>query len=161
MYIKKTPKSCCFFGHRKIAVTPALTQKLKDAVEMLIREKAVTQFYFGSNSAFDDLCHKVVTELKETYPRIRRIYVRSSFPNMDEGYRVYLSGLYEDTYFPPQIWHAGKASYLERNREMIDRSCVCLVYYDENYMPPRSGTKLAYDYAERKGCEIINLFTKE
>ena len=79
--------------------------------------------------------------------------------------------MYEDTYFPEKIRGSGKASYVERNREMIDKSNFCVVYYDENYLPPRrknsrrdltdyqpkSGTKLAYDYAEKKGLKIINL----
>ena len=62
--------------------------------------------------------------------------------------------------------------YVERNREMINKSKFCIVYYDENYAPPRrrksrydlfdyqpkSGTKLAYDYAVKKEKEIINVF---
>ena len=54
---------------------------------------------------------------------------------------------------------------------MINQSDVCVVYYDENYAPPRrrnsrrdladyqpkSGTKIAYDYAVRKGKTIINV----
>ena len=56
---------------------------------------------------------------------------------------------------------AGKAVYIERNCEMIDNSRFCVVYYDENYIPSRknkkSGTKIAYDYAVKKGKEIINV----
>ena len=54
---------------------------------------------------------------------------------------------------------------------MIDKSNVCIFYYDENYLPPRrrnakrdiadyqskSGTKIAYDYAKTKNKKIINL----
>lgn len=53
---------------------------------------------------------------------------------------------------------------MERNADMIDKSDVCIFYYDENYLPPRrknakraiadyqpkSGTKIAYDYAQTK-----------
>lgn len=67
--------------------------------------------------------------------------------------------------------NAGRASYVERNQEMINKSDYCIVYYDENYAPPRrknskrdlfdyqpkSGTKVAYDYAVKKGNEIINV----
>lgn len=80
--------------------------------------------------------------------------------------------VYEATYYPEQIENSGKASYVERNQEMINKSKYCVIYYDENYMSPRrrnsrrdlfdcqpkSGTKVAYDYAVRKKREIINLF---
>ena len=66
---------------------------------------------------------------------------------------------------------AGKASYVERNQEMINKSDYCIVYYDENYLPPRrknsrrdltdyqpkSGTAVAYDYAMKKNRVIINV----
>lgn len=92
--------------------------------------------------------------------------------NIDEDYTNYLLEMYEGTYFPEKIRKSGKASYVERNREMIDKSKFCVVYYDESYLPPRirnsrrgltdyqpkSGTKLAYDYAVKKELTIINVF---
>lgn len=57
--------------------------------------------------------------------------------------------------------NAGKAAYVERNCEMIDKSSFCVVYYNENYTPNRknskSGTKIAYDYAVKKHIQIINV----
>ena len=58
-------KACCFFGHRKIVETPELIERLTKEIEVLITEKEVSTFYFGSKSQFDDLCHKIVTKLKE------------------------------------------------------------------------------------------------
>jgi len=172
---EKRHKSCCFFGHRKIDETPELIEKLTKTTEKLITEKDVTYFYFGSKSEFNALCHKVVSDLKEKYPYIKRIYVRSAFPDVSDSYKVYLLEDFEETYFPEKIRGAGSASYVERNQEMINQSNFCVVYFDENYVPPRrknsnrdvvdyqprSGTKVAYDYAAKKKCEIINLFTKE
>lgn len=164
-------QSCCFFGHRKIAETAELTERLTQVVEELIIKKDVTDFYFGSKSDFNTLCLKIVTDLKGKYPHIRRVYVRSAYPDISENYEDYLLESYEETYYPEKIRGAGKASYVERNREMINKSNFCVVYYDENYEPsgrkgkrsltdskPKSGTKIAYDYAAKKKCEIINLF---
>ena len=67
--------------------------------------------------------------------------------------------------------NAGRASYVERNQEMINKSKFCVVYYDENYLPPRrkssrrdlfdyqpkSVTAVAYDYAMKKKKHIINI----
>ena len=165
-----TDKACCFFGHRKIDKTLELIERLTRESEALMTEKAVNIFYFGSKSKFDDLCHKTVTELKEKYPHIKRVYVRSAFQLIPDWYENSLLEHYEDTYFPEHIENAGKASYVERNQEMINKSDFCVVYYDENYAPPRrnsrrdltdyqpkSGTRLAYDYAVKKGKEIINV----
>ena len=164
--------AACFFGHRKIDKTPELIERLRKAIEVLITEKGVNVFYFGSKSEFDDLCHQVVTELKGKYPRIKRIYVRSAFQHIPDWYEDSLLEHYEETYFPERMEKAGKASYVERNQEMINKSDYCIVYYDENYLPPRrknsrrditdyqpkSGTAVAYDYAVKKKKEIINVY---
>ena len=166
-------KACCFFGHRKIDKTPELIDRLTKEIEVLITEKDVGIFYFGSKSQFDDLCHKVVTELKEKYQHIKRVYVRSAYQHIPDWYEDSLLQHYEDTYFPEHIEKAGRASYVERNQEMINKSDFCVVYYDENYAPPRrrnsrrdltdyqpkSGTKVALDYAIKNGICINNVFS--
>ncbi len=163
--------TCCFFGHRKIIVTDELISRLQKIVEELIIGKKVNTFLFGSKSDFNDLCLDVVTELKKKYPHIRRIYVRAEFPYIDESYTKYFLEKYEHTYYPQIIENSGKATYVERNYEMIDNSSYCIIYYDENYMPPRrmnskkdlfdyqpnSGTKIAYDYAVKKNKLILNI----
>ena len=67
---------------------------------------------------------------------------------------------------------AGKAAYVERNCEMIDRSSVCIIYYNTGYAPPcrknsrhdltdyqpKSGTKIAYDYARKKKVKVLNIY---
>lgn len=168
----KTKKhTCCFFGHRRIEISDELVNRIKEAVEDLITDKNVDTFLFGSKSRFDTLCVNVVTELKKKYPHISRIYVRAEFPYIDEDYAAYLLESYDYTYYPERMINAGRASYVERNYEMIDKSNYCIIYYDENYMPPRrknsrrdlfdyqpeSGTKLAHNYAVKKGLRIINL----
>lgn len=167
--------TCCFFGHRKIEVTDELINCLNEVVEDLIVERKVDTFLFGSKSQFDKLCLQVITEFKKKYSHIRRIYVRAEFPYIDEDYTAYLLKRYDHTYYPERMINAGKAAYVERNYEMIDNSRYCVIYYDENYKPPRrknsrrdlfdyqpnSGTKRAYDYAVKKGKSITNLCTNE
>ena len=167
-----TDKACCFFGHRKINETHELIERLTKEIEILIKEKEVSIFYFGSKSEFDDLCHKTVTELKEKFPHIKRVYVRSAFQHIPDWYEDSLLENYEGTYFPEHMEKAGRASYVERNQEMINQSQFCVVYYNENYLPPRrrnsrrdltdyqpkSGTGVAYAYAVQKKKEIINVF---
>lgn len=164
-------KVCCFIGHRKISTKLELTNKLSETIELLITKRNIDTFLFGCNSEFDDLCYEIVSEIKEKYPNIKRIYVRAKYPYIDELYNNYLLEQFEDTYYPQSVINSGKASYVKRNQEMIDKSDICIFYYDENYeLPqrkvsqnyvtsykPNSGTKIAYSYAMKKNKEVINL----
>ena len=170
-------KTACFFGHRKIDITDELKTTLYKEIECLIVDDKIETFLFGSKSEFDNICYKVVSDLKNKYPYIQRVYVRAEFEYIDgEGSRAYREGLmelYEHTYYPESVSGAGKAVYVKRNEYMVDNSSICVVYYDENYMPPRrkqsrrdltdyqpsSGTGVAYKYAEKKKRRIINLFS--
>ena len=151
--------TCCFFGHKKINETEELKSKLVEIIEKLIIEKQVDTFLFGSKSRFDSLCLELVTEIKEKHPHIKRIYVRAEYPYISKHYKNYLLGSYEDTYYPEKIMNAGRAAYVERNYEMIDKSYYCIVYYDEQNTPTtrKSGTKIALDYAIKKCKNIIVL----
>ena len=163
-------KTCCFIGHRKIEITDDLKQKLYDYIENLIVNEKVEIFLFGSISMFDDLCYDIVNKLKEKYPDIKRIYVRSSYEEIDDFYKKYLLESFEETCYPENCKGSGKLSYIKRNQAMIDRSDFCVFYYDKNYLPPqrkwakrnllpyqpKSGTALAYRYATQKKKFIKN-----
>ena len=154
--------TCCFFGHRTINETEKLKVKLYKTIESLVVNENVDTFLFGSKSRFDSLCLELVTKLKEKYPHIKRIYVRAEFPIISDEYKAYLLKNYEDTYYPENLIGAGKAVYVERNIEMINRSLFCIVYYDESNTPTtrKSGTKIALDYAIKckKKTFIFNQF---
>ena len=159
----------CFIGHKNIDKSEELICVLTEVVITLIR-KGVNTFLFGSMSEFNNLSWEVVTRLKIEYPYIKRIYVRSSYQDIDKDYEEYLLKFYEETYFPEKVENAGKYSYVERNFEMIDNAAYCVFYYNENYIPLKkqskcnlskkrnSGTKIAYQYAIRKKKTIINLY---
>ncbi len=165
-------KICCFIGHRKIKDTPELRQTLSQLLEKLIADDGFNTFLFGNMSEFYPLCHEVVTGLKEKYPHIKRIYVRSECPYINEEQRLSILKDYEDTYYskPPQFTE--KADYLDRNIHMIYRSLACVFYFNTNgkrksrkvirgdsaQSYPASGTKVAYDYAVKKEKRIINVF---
>lgn len=151
--------TCCFFGHRKINETEELKSKLVQIIEKLIVKNSVDTFLFGSKSRFNSLCLELVSELKEKYPHIKRVYVRAEYPYISEHYKNYLLESYENTYYPENILNSGRASYVERNYEMIDNSHYCIVYYDEQSAPTtrKSGTKIALDYAIKQCKKIIKI----
>ena len=94
--------TCCFFGHRDINITENLKFKLNEIIEKLITQNSVGTFLFGSKSKFDTLCLEVVSELKEKYPYIKRVYVRAEYQDINEKYEKYLLRNYEETYYPPK-----------------------------------------------------------
>ena len=140
-------------------------------MENLILNDNVDTFLIGSRSDFDKLCRQVVSELKEKYTHIKRIYVRAEYPDINETYENYLLENCEETYFPDRARNAGKAVYVERNYEMIDKFDICIVYFKDDYLPPKrktsnrdltdfqpkSGTAVAYAYAKRKQKIIVNV----
>ena len=158
---EKRSTTACFFGHRTIDEIEDLKRSLTAAIENLITAEGVDTFLFGSKSRFDSLCLELVTALKEKYPHLKRVYVRAEYPEITEEYKAYLLRSYEETYYPEKLRNAGRAAYVERNRELIDRSRFCIVYYSETHSPAtrKSGTKAALDYAVKKERRIL-LFPK-
>ena len=150
--------TACFFGHRTINETEELKLKLCKIIESLIVDENVDTFLFGSKSRFNSLCHETVSYMKKKYTHIKRVYVRAEYPEIDDDYKAYLLENYEETYYPKKILGSGRAVYIKRNFEMINNSRFCVIYYDELNAPTtrKSGTKIALDYAVKKGKQIIN-----
>lgn len=151
--------AACFLGHRTINETEELKSKLIEIIEKLIVDEHVNTFLFGSKSRFNSLCLELVTEMKEKYPHIKRVYVRAEYPNINEQYTDYLLEFYEDTYYPEHLIGSGRAVYVERNCEMINKSQYCIVYYDKSSAPTsrKSGTETALYYAMKKHKNIIRI----
>ena len=160
-------KACSFFGHRDTPQTEELKQKVRETVERLIVEEGVDTFLFGSRSQFDELCHIVVTELKEKYPHIQRIaylckhetacFVGAGMEMKQQikkltGREVYVPE-YEDIKKSDRVNSAGRACYIERNYWMIDSSNFVVIHF--NYQKQRtSGTIFAYEYSMRSNAVV-------
>lgn len=164
-------ENCCFIGYRKVK-DPGFVKERVKAIVIELLSQGVKRYLFGSRSEFNDICLTVVSELKKDHPDIVRVYVRSQYPEINDRYKKYLLEGYDETVFPHGMENAGSASYVERNNCMIDNSSVCVFYYDDTYKPnvrkaynnhlpdiqPKSGTKIAFEYATNKQKEIINVF---
>ena len=154
--------TCCFFGHREIVETDELRRWVRNTIENLIVNEGIDTFLFGSKSRFDSLCYELVSEAKKRHPHIKRIYVRAEYPVISDEFRSYLLKEYEDTFFPESVKGANRLAYIKRNREMVNRSRFCIVYYDEAVSPRmrKSGTEMAIKYARNKG-KIIYRFSND
>lgn len=164
-------KACSFFGHRDTEQTEELKQKVRETVERLIVEEGVDTFLFGSRSKFDELCHMVVTELKEKYPHIQRIaYLcrHEAACLVGEGAKIKqqikrLTGRdeyvneYEDIKKSDRVNSAGRVSYVERNQWMVDESDITFIHIDKGYCikNKNSETALIYRYAKSRKRIIV------
>lgn len=150
----------CFIGHREVADADTVRACLSATVEALIQE-GHSRFLLGSRSEFNSMAASVLKELKTRYPHIKRVYVRAEYPIVTDSYQAFLLQSCEDTFYPESLRSAGKLCYVERNRILIDESTVCVFYCDAGYallQKRKSGTQIAFDYANRKGKHIINLY---
>lgn len=166
-------KACSFFGHRDTPQTDELKAKVRETVERLIVEEDVDTFLFGSRSNFDELCHIVVTELKEKYPYIRRIAylckheagclvgagmkLKQQIKKLT-GRDVYVRE-FEDVKKSDRVNSAGRACYVERNYWMIGDSDFAIISIKKNYLLSKSisGTILVYKYALKKNVIILEV----
>ena len=157
-------KTCCIIGHRDFEKTKDLELKVKRIVTDLIEKENVTEFLFGSKSKFINFCYDIITEYKNNCPNLKRVFVRAEYPVISEEYYNYLKTFYEDSYFYSEKLTNNKFSYIRRNKVMIDKSDVCIFYFNANYLPKtrtQSGTRIAYEYAIKKGKEIVNVLNYE
>lgn len=152
-------KSYCFIGHRNVEMTKEEMDNLYKIILTTVVDDNVTDFLFGSKSEFNNICLNIVSKIKEKYTYINRIYVRAEYEYINDYYRKTVLKDFEETYYPEQIRYSGKAVYIKRNYEMINRSDICIFYYDDDYRVKNtnSGTMLAYKYAKTGNKKIINI----
>lgn len=175
--------ACSFFGHRNTSLTEYERTKLICVIEELI-QGGVTKFLFGSRSDFDSLCHEIVQDFKQKYTEVKEVafvclsesvILESEKEEWEKIYSHFNKESVNLKCFDEMVRHktvvkSGRASYVERNKEMIDNSDYCVFYFDENYQlpkkralnglseySPKSGTKIAFDYAKQKNKIIINI----
>lgn len=164
-------KIVCFIGHRKVEDVSLVRKKVSILVYRLL-DQGIYCFAFGDHSDFDQICWEEITKIKEIENRIRRIHYRKDYPIIAEKDMSVFYHDYEDNRFAERAMGAGKASYIKRNQQMIEDSSICVFYFqkerrlpqrktnrkDASLFQPQSGTALAFDYAEKKGKTIINLY---
>lgn len=153
-----TIKICSFFGHRETTLEEdeRLKPQLKAIIQNLIKNENYQIFIFGGLGDFDDLCHQVVTQLKNDYPYIKRWFClydprhenekkrpkNINYDNYEEIKYLYLK--YDNWY--DRIYY--------RNVEIINMSDFVIFFAEDK---PRSGAYKAVKHALRKKISHINL----
>ena len=124
---------------------------------MKAAERGCDIFYTGAMGEFDSLFSSAVRKVKKTYPEIKLICVKPNFTNDLNINGEYYSALYDDVIIPDELADIHpKAPIKYRNRWMIDRSDIILIYTKRTY----GGAYEARRYAERIGKEVVYISAK-
>lgn len=150
--------SCCFTGHRRIsAEQKRLLIKQLDVLLDKLLLRGVTRFICGGALGFDTLCAQVVLQKKRQNPAITLTLALPCkdqcarwTPQQKREYHTILSAADEVIYlsqrYLPGCMHA-------RDVFMVDAADIVVAHYRGT----PGGTQYTYQYAEKKGLEIINL----
>lgn len=149
-------KKCVFFGHRKILNRIEVENKLRLIIMGLIKEKNFKFFYFGGLGEFDLLCYKVVTEFKQEFPQIKRIFCVCDEKHLQYHKRPkwLRKQEYEDYVYLPLKFDYWYTRIYYRNCEMINLSDFAVFYVD---LENDGGAHKMLKYAKKKKKEYINV----
>lgn len=147
-------KICAFFGHRDVAYSIQLENKLKQEVIKLI-EQGYDEFWLCDEGFFDNLSRVVMLELKEIYgSRIYLCYICAYNPNKFSKDKIkHLEARYEIDY--PDVVYEGLQKYaiIRRNQYIADNVDAIICYITREY----GGAYKAVKRAIKNNKTIINL----
>ena len=156
-FIVMKEKICSFFGHRDILITDRLYAMTAAKITRAV-EHGYRVFYFGGYGAFDALCHKIVTKIKDDKKdfEIKRIYCVSQERYLRKKVRYFNREDYEDIIYLVPSFEGWYKSIYFRNCAMIDQSDLIIFYAEDR---EDSGAYKAYQYAKKKkDKQILNLW---
>ena len=146
----------CFFGHRHIDDFSLVEQKIEALIDKLLNEHEYVEFLIGRDGEFDHLVTSAIRRCRKhldtancsvtwVMPYLKADYVKNS-----KSYDNY----YDSVEVCEQSANAHPKSAIQiRNKEMIDRSDLCVFCVTHR----NGGAYQTLRYAERTGADIINL----
>ena len=147
-------KACAFFGHRQYGYEGS-REIIKNSIVDLIDNYQVTQFYSSGRGEFDNLCSRLVYELKAKYPFIKNTLVLSYMPQKKEEYG--LPEKYDDSVYFLEKRVPPRFAIVKTNEEMINHADFIL----SGVVWSHGGAYEACKYAQRKGKKVIFILQKE
>ena len=128
-----------FFGHGDLQYDKVVEEETKKYLKELIINGA-DKFLLGGNGNFDNMCSKIINELKIQYPKIKSILV-ISYLN-----KKYNTDKYDETIYPPLESTPLKFAIIKRNQWMVQNSEIIVAYVKHSW----GGANKALIYAKKK-----------
>jgi hypothetical protein len=144
---------CSFFGHSELEITNEIYTKTAAAITKAV-DDGFRYFYFGGFGAFDDLCHKIVSDIRAAKPElgITRTYIACSERDIRKP-KVWMNSTnYEEITVLPITFDYWYTRIYYRNCAIIDLSDLIIFYAEERN---NSGAYKAYKYAKTRKKDII------
>lgn len=145
----------CFFGHREIDNFTFAEDKIYELVGNLVRKKEYVDFLVGRNGEFDQIVSSCVIRAKKNiFEANSSLVLVLPYPTADYLNNVeYYEAYYDEIEIVNDNETHFKAAFQKRNRQMVDRSDLCVFYVDHN----SGGAYQTMKYAEMQGKAIINI----
>ncbi|MBQ4088535.1 MAG: hypothetical protein IJC56_01460 [Clostridia bacterium] len=141
--------SCTFFGHKNAPFS--IEEKLSAAIESLITESGVRNFYIGNHGNFDSMALHCIKRLKTYYQTIDYSIVLAYIPstNFAQSTKDKIDTLIPDGLenIPPRF------AILYRNRWMIDHSDYVITHVTHSF----GGAAKHKHIAEHLEKTVINI----
>ncbi len=150
-HLRKDSKICCFFGDVMIKKISHCYKLLLALIDEMIAKK-YRRFLLANDSEFGAMAIEVFEIFKDKYSQIERVLVQS-----EKFYDLYYVKYFE-RYFDSLLFKKRKLTTFEQYKKMIDKSSICVVYFDEN--APSTDIKKAVQYAKEHGKKVLNLHFK-
>lgn len=155
--MEATGKTCSCFGHLNVDITDELIARTRAEIDKAISD-GVRIFLFGGRSGFDDLCYDIVTEKRNSKPRlgIKRVFCFALDKQLTKPPWWYKQKEYEAFECPAKDYDNWYTAIYYRNLAMIDQSDLVLFWVEKR---ENSGAYKTYMYAAKRHKRTVNLFS--
>ena len=145
------------FGHRTIEDAQPVEQKLYELLRIIIQSNREVEFLVGRNGEFDLMASSVIRRLKkENYSEnvfltLVLPYETAELRNNIESFETYYDSIEICEACAEQNF---KSAFTIRNRDMVDRSDLVVVYVKNK----SGGAYQTLRYAEKNEKKFVNLY---
>lgn len=146
----------CFFGHRKVDNFQSAEQEVESIIENLLREHEYVEFLVGRDGEFDQIVSSAVLRCKKRMDLANcsltwvMPYPKADFVNNQDSYHSY----YDSVEVCEKSAHTHpKAAIQIRNKDIVDRSDLCVFYVNRN----NGGAYQTLRYAVKAEANYVNL----
>ncbi len=146
-----------FFGHRYIDKFRMAEGKLDELICKLLQEKEYVEFLVGRDGDFDQLVSSAIRRAKRNFGNQNCAHVwvlpypTAEFRDNENAFYEYYDEIEIASNATGNVHPKG--AFQARNRIMVDRSTLVVVYIDHE----SGGAWQTYKYAQKTGKTVINL----
>ena len=142
-----------FCGHSQFTGTEKNKKRIFAFLEERVGE-TYAEMYLGGYGGFDNFAYECCKKYKESHPNILLVFVTPYITEQYQRNRLKDEAeRYDMILYPPIEDKPKRYSIFYRNKYMVDKADFVIAYIDHNF----GGAYKTYDYAKRKGKEILNI----